>query len=627
MSVGKRDPTMFKKNSTYWNSLILVFSLASFSFFNGLAGCDSAPSAADTASTSEGAPVDVTPTDPSVNNPPPAEEPPSDGGSEPLPANPQSPVKKVILVIGSGMGPQQTGQLVQYRRLRKPTEAKLALEKLLDKKTMGLVTTHSYLDLVSDTASATSSMACGLKTRNNTVGLNANGLPCENLLEKAFKMGKATGIVSNTKLTQPGVASLLAHHLNSQEENAIASEILAEKTIDVLLVGGAENLIPQFKSQAAPPQALHLAPAKELSVAPSVILNPGIYRIPLKPFLPATPDQPAENLFSMLDLSECEGIDADLNTVSQRTDQTNLIEQAKTNGYQFICKKDQLNGLASSDQTKVLGVFSGSHFPRSPERKGLNTLPSLAEMTGKALEVLDKKPNGFLLVVNDGLTRLAAEENDPGTMLQEELDFDSALAVALDYAEKNADTLLIVTSDHESGGFGFAFSKQPGNDLNLPSGDHYEAPYNYAPAARYDLFLAQQKSFYAMTKELVDQVYAATPTLDLDSAANELVSDVQANTPFKLSLVQAKEILNRAPGADNAQTQDFSSFYVNDNIHSNLMGRAVSAQTSTVWASGTSTSTPVLVLATGPAAYANRVLGMIDNTDIGKIIVAALAGR
>jgi alkaline phosphatase len=78
---------------------------------------------------------------------------------------------------------------------------------------------------------------------------------------------------------------------------------------------------------------------------------------------------------------------------------------------------------------------------------------------------------------------------------------------------------------------------------------------------------------------------------------------------------------------DNAQTKDFSAFFVNDNIHSNLLGRAISPQTSTVWAAGTSTSTPVLVLAKGPAQYAERVRGLIDNSDIGKIIADALQGR
>lgn len=586
---------MFKKQKTFGKRLILILSLSSFSIFNVLMGCDNAPSAADTASTSEGNPVSLNPADPSVNIPPPdgGDSPASPENNEPLPAGAPSSVKKVILVIASGMGPQQIGQLVQYRRLRKPAEEKFALEKLMDKKIMGLMTTHSYLDLVSDTASANSSIACGLKTRNNTLGLDANGKPCEGILNKAAKMGKSTGLVSNSGLSDAGVAAYLAHHLDSQEENEVAAEILSEKNIDVLLSGGMENLIPQYKTQGG---AL-TDPSQE------------------------------ESLFHMTDLAECAGLDTDLDSSSKRTDQDNLIDQAKTNGYQFVCKKDQLSGIAATDQTKVLGIFSGTHFPRSPERKGLSTLPSLEEMTSKALEILDKKPNGFLLVIHDGLPRFAAQENDPGTLLQEELDFDTALGVALDYAEKNSDTLLLVTSDHETGGFAFSTSKQAGNDLNLPNGDHYVAPYNYAPWTRYDLLIDQQKSFYAMTKGLVNKLYGSTPTLDLDTASDELVADVQSNTPFKISVTEAKEILSRAPGADNAQTQDFAPFFTGDNIHSNLMGRAVASQTSTVWSSGTASSTPVLIFASGPSIYAERVRGLIDNTDIGKIIVDALAGR
>src|SRR5262249_55468664 len=153
----------FLRSKNFQSALLLGFSLYSFTFLSGLAGCDNGASTKDQSSTDQGGPVETNPGNPSQNNPPPEGSTPGN----PPPA-PTSNVKNVILLIGSGMGPQQVGEIVQYRRLRKSGEEKLALEKLMDQQMMGLVATNSYLDLVADTSAANSSIACGLKARNST---------------------------------------------------------------------------------------------------------------------------------------------------------------------------------------------------------------------------------------------------------------------------------------------------------------------------------------------------------------------------------------------------------------------------------------------------------------------------
>ncbi|MFO1463687.1 MAG: alkaline phosphatase [bacterium] len=597
---------------------ILTLVLLSFLSLSGFGGCDSAPSVKDTASTDQGTPIQVG--NKPGGNPDTGNPPPGVGPTTP-PAQP-SEVKNVILLVGSGMGPQQIGEVVQYRRLRKPIEDKLALEQLLDQRMMGMVATNSYLDIVTDTAAANTAMACGLKARNNTVGLDPNGKPCTTVLEQAQALGKGTGVVSNARLSGPGVAPYLAHHIASEEENEIATKIFADPKVDVLLAGGAERLLPQNKATA------QLSVQDRAKITGSVIdrlpdrvidIDPGV-------FVPVTPGA-NPNAMKLSDLSECSGLDPALDGASRREDQSNLIENAKSKGYQFVCKGAALAEIPAAADTKLLGLFSAGSFPRSPDRRGLSDLPSLADLTRKAIEVLDKKPNGFLLVVQGGLTDQVARENDAGTLLQEGLDFDAALKAALEYAGSRNDTLVLVTSDHETGGFGFAYAKGRGSELTLPSGDHYDAPYDYAPATRYDALIEQKKSFYKMTWEVAEKLYATGSSLGLEEAGQMLVDDFQANTPFKLNLNQAKMVLEKAPGADSAQTLDFPQFYVGDNVHANLLGRATATQTSAVWASGTSTSTPVLILASGPVRYADQVRGFIDNSDIGKIIAKALAGR
>ena len=101
---------------------------------------------------------------------------------------------------------------------------------------------------------------------------------------------------------------------------------------------------------------------------------------------------------------------------------------------------------------KVWALFGKKAFPfdidRNPEK-----IPSLAEMTGKALEVLSKKENGFFLMVEGSLVDWAAHANDAATMIHEFIAFDEAVGKAIDFAKKNGETAVIILSDHGNSGF------------------------------------------------------------------------------------------------------------------------------------------------------------------------------
>ena len=78
--------------------------------------------------------------------------------------------------------------------------------------------------------------------------------------------------------------------------------------------------------------------------------------------------------------------------------------------------------------------------------------PSLAEMTAKALEVLDRHKNGFFLMVEGAKIDYAGHSRClPGSII-EMLSFDLAVAEALKFADRNGETLVVVTADHETGG-------------------------------------------------------------------------------------------------------------------------------------------------------------------------------
>lgn len=123
-------------------------------------------------------------------------------------------------------------------------------------------------------------------------------------------------------------------------------------------------------------------------------------------------------------------------------------------GYVIVRHREQ---LASLDPAAKLCLFSdeldldaamGYAIDRRPGS------PDLAELTHIGIERLDG-PGGFFLMVEGGRIDWACHENDAATTAAEVLDFDRAVAVALDFYHRHPDeTLIIVTADHETGGLG-----------------------------------------------------------------------------------------------------------------------------------------------------------------------------
>ncbi len=100
---------------------------------------------------------------------------------------------------------------------------------------------------------------------------------------------------------------------------------------------------------------------------------------------------------------------------------------------------------------KVWGLFQEGALPynidRNPEK-----IPSLAEMTNKALEILSKNPNGFFLMVEGSQVDWAAHANDVATIIDEYLAFDEAVGKVMAFAEKDGNTAVVIMSDHGNSG-------------------------------------------------------------------------------------------------------------------------------------------------------------------------------
>jgi len=133
-----------------------------------------------------------------------------------------------------------------------------------------------------------------------------------------------------------------------------------------------------------------------------------------------------------------------------RPDKRDLLTEYTRKGYAFWNRREQV--VSKETPEKVLGLFYNSHLPftidhlHSEELK--RSVPTLAEMTRKALEILSRSPHGFLLQVEGGRVDHAAHANDAAAILWDQLAFDDAIEVVYQFAARRDDTLVIVTSDH-----------------------------------------------------------------------------------------------------------------------------------------------------------------------------------
>lgn len=123
------------------------------------------------------------------------------------------------------------------------------------------------------------------------------------------------------------------------------------------------------------------------------------------------------------------------------------IEEA---GYDYVqSKEDMLN----YNGDKLWGAFAKADLDYDIDREESgNNQPSLSEMTNKAVEVLSKDEDGFMLMVEGSKVDWAAHENSPSAMVSDIIAFDNAVKEALDFAKDREDTVVIVTTDHGNSG-------------------------------------------------------------------------------------------------------------------------------------------------------------------------------
>jgi len=515
--------------------------------------------------------------------------------AESPPPAPESKIKNLIVMVGDGMGPQQIGLAALYAKEApeavhfQGSSRKLAIEELIDQGQTALVLTNPHEGLVVDSACSMTQFSTGKRSRSQMLGLDKEGNPSKTMLEIAKAKGKSTGLVTDTRLTHATPASFASHHPIRYRENKIAEDLLLSK-VDVLFGGGARHFLPASVNNKLSPTRKHYK-------------NKTGFKGKFK---------------------------------SKRKDSNDLLEIASEYGYNLSYSKDE---LSKAGKVPALGLFAISGLPdgitshrqlKSAER----TVPTLSEMTQKALELLSKNQNGFFLMVEGGQIDWAGHENDAGRLLHEMLRFDAAVGTVLDWVKDRDDTLLVLTADHETGSFGFSYS-----GYRLPEGKKlsgsaftdaiFKPIYNFISPSVLDTLYAQKVPLATVWDNFSD-------LSSLKRSPRALARGVTEGTGLFFTAEAAKRVLedqtNEFYHEDHKQLgqrtvpriNDFNAFYPYiDNNRAVLIARELAKEQGVVWGTGTHTSTPVLLTAVGPDAVTSQFSGLFHMSEAGALVMKA----
>jgi len=266
-----------------------------------------------------------------------------------------------------------------------------------------------------DSAAAATAMATGYKTYDAAIGVDVEGNPVENVLEAAERKGKSTGVITTVPFSHATPASFVAHNPDRDDYVGIAREMINLSAVDVIM--GAGN--PWYDDDGA------------LMAFPSyTYIDSAIW----------------DALVAGMAGDDSDG-DGDL-------DPWNLIQtRAEFQALMQGPTPERVIGIATVQDTLQM-LRSGDAYADPYVVPLTQSVPTLAEMTKSALNILDDNPDGLFLMIEGGAIDWASHLHESGRMIEEHIDFDLAVEAVMDWvqAESNwGETLLIVTGDHENG--------------------------------------------------------------------------------------------------------------------------------------------------------------------------------
>ncbi|CCK68077.1 alkaline phosphatase PHO8 KNAG_0A03980 [Huiozyma naganishii CBS 8797] len=303
--------------------------------------------------------------------------------------------KNLIFFVTDGMGPASLSLTRSFRQYVDGLPINDTLQ--LDRHLIGSSRTRSSDSLVTDSAAGATAFSCGLKSYNGAIGVDQFKSPCGTILEAAKLEGLLTGLVVTTRITDATPASFSAHADYRIQEDLIALHQIGEyplgPVVDLIIGGGRTHFYPKS--------------------------DPGF---------------------------------------GSRTDGRNLIKEVQKRGWQYVSDRAEFDALQLGKNVSLplLALLADNDIPFDLDRDE-KVYPSLEEQTMTALTALSEatrdSDKGFFLLVEGSRIDHAGHQNDPSAQVREVLAFDKAFAAAMEFADNSdVETILISTSDHETGG-------------------------------------------------------------------------------------------------------------------------------------------------------------------------------
>ena len=277
-----------------------------------------------------------------------------------------------------------------------------------------------------------------------------------------------------------------------------------------------------------------------------------------------------------------------------------IYSLAQKDGWNVFRKgtPEQLATLKNGDG-KIMFFAADAALPYAIDD---NSGVRIADITKKAIEVLDN-PNGFFMMVEGGKIDWMCHANDAATVLREVVDFDKAVAVAYEFAKKHpAETLVVVTGDHETGGLTLGFA-----------GTGYNSYIN---------LLDNQKCSREKFAETIEKMRKQNEKLSLDDI-KPLITE-KLGLKFSGDAKKDRLVLT----ADELKTLEnsFAETVAKSGKNAGKFGRIATNildnKSAVAWTSGAHTALPVSTTSFG--SQSEKINGTIDNTDIAKMLKQAV---
>jgi alkaline phosphatase len=321
----------------------------------------------------------------------------------------------VVVLIGDGMGAVQRAAF-QYKLY-----GKVERQPIDDFDVYGMLRTHAKGGgIATDSAAAATAMATGVKTRRNYAGVGPDGKPRKTLLEIADDQGKSTAIISDNDVTNATLAGFAAHHDDRDNKKVIANQYLSGTRPDLIFGGGEEVWYPEG--------------------------HPG-----------KVPDM----------------VEDDASFGSK-----NLVAEAKRKGYEYAWDRQsfgRLDGPKALAMTRTDAILRSVFIRKYDYKNDPYAVPE-HQMVAKALEILDRNPDGFFMAVEVDEIDDAGHEHSPRLLFRSGAEINRIAAVLKRYQASHPNTLVIVTADHETGGLGIEAHYQRGGAGVFPvagSSEHF----------------------------------------------------------------------------------------------------------------------------------------------------------